>query len=115
MPRVKRGTQHSKKRKTLLKQAKGYKWGRKKLIKSAKTAVVKAGANAYNGRKEKKQVNRRLWQVKINAAVRANDTTYSKFIDMLKKNKVETDRKVLSELAQKAPKAFDKLVAEVKK
>ena len=70
MPRVKRGTSHVKKRKKLLSQAKGFKWGRKKLIKTAKTAVTKAGAHAYKSRKVKKRINRRLWQIQINAACR---------------------------------------------
>lgn len=115
MPRVKRGTTHVKRRKNLLSKAKGYKWGRKKLVKAASTAVTKAGAHAYKSRKVKKRVNRRLWQIQINAACRANDLSYSKFIDLLKKNKIEADRKVLAQLAKKAPKAFDKLVADIKK
>lgn len=115
MPRVKRGTSHVKKRKNLLSKAKGYKWGRKKLVKSAKTAVTKAGAHAYKSRKVKKRINRSLWQIQINAACRANDLSYSKFIDLLKKNKIETDRKVLASLANKSPKSFAKLVAEIKK
>ncbi len=115
MPRVKRGTTHTKKRKKVLKKAKGYKWGRKNKIKQAKTAVTKAGANAYKGRKNKKRDKRTLWNIKINAAVRANDMTYSTFMDSLKKNKIELNRKVLSELAEEYPKVFEQLVKTVKK
>lgn len=115
MPRVKRGTSHVKRRKNLLAQTKGYKWGRKKLVKAAKTAINKAGAHAYKGRKVKKRINRRTWQIQINAAARANDLTYSKMINLLKTNKIDIDRKALSELAKKAPKAFDNLLAQIKK
>jgi len=115
MPRVKRGTSHTKKRKRLLKQTKGYKWGRKNTIRAAKTAVKKAGAHAFADRRKKKRVNRSLWLIKINAACRENDLTYSKFINLLKVNKIETDRKVLAELAVKVPKAFSKIISEVKK
>lgn len=115
MPRVKRGKTHTQKRKRLLKQTKGFKWGRKNTIRLAKTAIIKAGAHAYVGRKMKKRVNRRLWQIKINAACRQNDLTYSKFIHLLKTNKIDLDRKVLAELAEKQPKTFEKVIAEVKK
>ena len=115
MPRVKRGTTHVAKRKRLYAKVKGYKWGRKNTLRLAKTAVHKAGVNAYRGRKEKKRVNRALWQIQINAAVRMQDLSYSKFIDLLKKNKVELDRKVMSELAVKYPKVFSAIVAQVKK
>jgi large subunit ribosomal protein L20 len=114
MPRVKRGTIHTKKRRRILKQAKGYKWGRKKQIRMATTAVKKAGAHAYTGRKLKKRVNRRLWQTQLNAAVREHDLSYSKFINLLKKNKVELDRKVLAEIARTKPKAFAQIIAKLK-
>ena len=103
MPRVKRGTTHVKKRRKLLKAAKGYKWGRKKSIRLAKTAVTKAGAHAYRDRRVKKRVMRRLWQIKLNAFLRQHDWTYSKFIDALKKNKIEIDRKILADLAENNP------------
>jgi len=114
MPRVKRGTTHLKKRKKLLKSAKGYKWGRKKLIKQAKTAVTKAGAHAYVGRKLKKRDNRRLWQIKLNGAVREHGLSYSKFIDKLKKAKIDMDRKVLADLAENHPKVFEAIIKEIK-
>lgn len=115
MPRVKRGTTHVKKRRKLLKKAKGYKWGRKNLIKQAKEAVVKAGAHAYVDRKKKKRVNRALWQIKISAFVRAKGISYSKFIDALKKQKIGLDRKVLADLAVNNKKILTKIVEQVKK
>ncbi|MFA6272445.1 MAG: 50S ribosomal protein L20 [Patescibacteria group bacterium] len=115
MPRVKRGTAHVKRRKNLLARTKGYKWGRKKKIKEAKTAVLKAGAHAFRDRRAKKRTARSVWQIRINAAVREEGLTYSKFMDLLKKSKVEIDRKVLSELAQKNPEVFKAIVKLVQK
>ena len=115
MPRVKRGKTRTKKRRALLSQTKGYKWGRKNLTRQAKTAVKKAGAYALRDRRVKKRVMRRLWQVRLNAAVREYDLSYSKFIYLLKKNKIELDRKVLSEIAQKNPAVFKKIIESVKK
>ncbi len=114
MPRVKRGVMHSKRRKNVLKQTKGFRWGRKKLIKVAKTAVLKAGAYAYRDRRAKKRSARALWQVQLNAAVREYGLSYSKFIAGLKKAKIEMDRKVLASLAQKHPAVFAKIVEKVK-
>jgi large subunit ribosomal protein L20 len=114
MPRVKRGTTHVKKRRKVLKQAKGYKWGRKKLIKLAKTATTKAGAHAYRDRKLKKRTRRALWHVKINAAVRKYDLSYSRFINLLKEKKIEIDRKILADLAENEPKIFEEIVKTVK-
>lgn len=115
MPRVKRGKSHLKKRRGLIKRVKGFKGGRKKLIKQAKTATIKAGAFAYRDRRAKKRAKRRLWQVKINAAARANNISYSKFINLLKKNKIEIDRKILAELAEKNPEALTKIIKEISK
>jgi large subunit ribosomal protein L20 len=114
MPRVKRGVMHSKTRKNLLKTTKGFQRGRKKLIKLAKTAAMKAGANAFRDRRAKKRTARALWQVQLNAAVREFDLSYSKFIAGLKTAKIELDRKVLSEMARKQPTAFAKIVEKVK-
>lgn len=115
MPRVKRGVTHVKRRKNILKKTKGYNWGRKKLIKLAKTAVNKAGQHALADRRKKKRVMRRLWQTKLNAAVRELGLSYSKFIDLLKKNGSELDRKVLSQMAETEPKAFANLVKKLQK
>jgi len=114
MPRVKRGTIHSKKRKAILKQVKGYRHGRKKLIKLAKVAILKAGQYAYRDRRNKKREIRRLWQIKLNAAVRVFEMSYSKFIHALKVNKIELDRKVLADIAENNTEVFAKIVEKVK-
>lgn len=115
MSRVKRGTTHVKKRRKLLQKVKGFKWGRKKLIRLAKTAATKAGAHAYVGRKKKKRVNRGLWQIKINSFVREYDLSYSKFINALKKNNIELDRKILADFAVNNKKIFAKIIEQIKK
>lgn len=104
---------HVKGRRNLLKKVKGYKWGRKKLIKLAKTAQTKAGAHAFMDRRKKKRTNRGLWQIKINAFVREQGLSYSRFIDALKKNNIELDRKVLADLAVNNKKVLAKIVEEV--
>ena len=114
MPRVKRGNVRTTKRKRVLVQTKGFMWGRKKLIKLAKTASTKAGSYSYRDRRVKKRVVRRQWQVNINAAVREHDLTYSKFIASLKKNNIDIDRKILAELAINNPEAFKIIIAKVK-
>ncbi|HBA37075.1 TPA: 50S ribosomal protein L20 [Candidatus Falkowbacteria bacterium] len=113
MPRVKRGTTHVKKRRKLLKAVKGYKWGRKKLIRLAKTARTHAGAHAYIDRRKKKRTMRGLWQMKINAFVREHGLSYSKFIDILKKNKVEVDRKILADLAVNDKEVLTALITKL--
>lgn len=113
MARVKRGKAHLKKRRQLLKRTKGYKWGRKSKIKLAKTAVLKAGTHAYRDRRKKKRDFRRLWQIRINAACRAEGLSYSQFMNLLKKSKVEINRKVLADLAMNNPGIFKAIVAEV--
>jgi len=114
MPRVKRGTQHVKRRKNLLSKTKGMKWGRKKQVRLATTAALKAGAYAFRDRRAKKRDFRRLWTTKINAAVRPLGLTYSKFINVLKGKNVELDRKSLAFLAEHKPEVFKKVVEEVK-
>jgi len=110
MPRVKRGTQHVKRRKNILARTKGMMWGRKSQIKNAKTAAMKAGANAYVSRKLKKRVNRGLQSVRINAAARLHGTTYSKLIGDLKKRKIILNRLMLSRLAREYPDVFKKVI-----
>lgn len=114
MSRVKRGTTHTKKRERLLQKVKGYKWGRKKHIKQAKEAVVKAGAHAYIDRKKKKRTRRALWQIKISAYVREHGLSYSKFMGALKKNKIELDRKILADLAVNNKKVLSHIVKKFK-
>ncbi len=87
----------------------------KKLIKQAKTAVLKAGVHAYRDRRNKKRTRRALWQVKISAFVKEHDLSYSKFIDLLKKAGVSVDRKILADLAENHPKAFESILNKLKK
>lgn len=115
MARVKRGIQHAKRRRNLLRTVKGYKWGRKSKIKLARTAMYKAGKYAYRDRRTKKRNFRRLWNLKINAALREQGTTYSKFIGALKKAKVELDRKILADFAVNHPELFKAIVMQVTK
>ncbi len=115
MSRVKRGTHHVKRRRNLLKKTKGYKWGRKSKIKLAKVAMLKAGKYAFRDRRAKKRTFRKLWQVRLNAAVRPEGFSYSRFMDRLHKDGIELDRKSLSNLAMNHPKVFKSLVASLKK
>ena len=101
-------------RKNLLKQVKGYRWGRKSKIKLARVAMLKAGVYAYRDRRAKKRLARQLWQVKINAASRDNGLSYSKLSGALKKAKVDLDRKILADLAENHPAVFAKVVEAVK-
>ena len=112
--RVKRGTQHVKRRKNILKKTKGYRWGRRNQIKKAQTAIMKAGANAFRDRRRKKREFRALWQIRLNAAARLNGTTYSALIHALKLKNSTLDRKVLAQIAQQEPEAFAELVKAVK-
>ncbi len=113
MSRVKRGTTHVKKRRSLLSKVKGYKWGRKNLIRLAKTAVLKAGVHAYRDRKKKKRVMRGLHNIKINAFAREHNLTYSKFINLLKKKNIELDRKILADLAVNHKEILTKIIERV--
>ncbi|OIO19993.1 MAG: 50S ribosomal protein L20 [Candidatus Magasanikbacteria bacterium CG_4_9_14_0_2_um_filter_41_10] len=114
MSRVKRGTQHVKHRKNILELTKGFRGGLRNRIKIAKTAGTKAGAHAYRDRRVKKRNSRRLWQVRINAAVRMLGLSYSAFTGQLKKKEVGLDRKVLSEIAAQQPETFKKIAEFVK-
>ena len=115
MPRVKRGKTANKKREKLLKATKGYRWSRKNKERAAKEAVLHAWSRAFQGRKEKKRVFRRLWTVKINAGVRAEGLSYNAFINALKKKNIAIDRKILADLAEHEPETFKKIVEEAKK
>ncbi len=115
MPRVKRGTTHIKRRKKLLQKTKGFKWGRKNLIKQASEASVKAGVHAFVDRRKKKRTRRALWQIKIGAFVREHGFSYSKFIHALKQNKIELDRKILADLSENDKKVMNAVFTSVKK
>ena len=114
MPRVKRGTTHVKKRRKLMKAVKGFKWGRKNLIRLASTAATKAGVHAFVDRRKKKRNARALWQIKISAFVREQGMSYSRFMGALKANKIELDRKVLADLAENDKQVLQGVVDKVK-
>jgi len=110
MVRVKRGKLKTKKRKKLLKETKGYKWGRKSKKKMAREAFWHAMVHAYRGRKEKKRLQRRIWNIKINAALRAYGYKYSEFLHKMKEKNIKINRKMLAELAQNYSDVFNKLI-----
>ena len=114
MARVKRGTTVKGRHKKILAKAKGVRHGRKNLIKRAKEALLKSGVYAYRDRRAKKRAFRRLWIVKINAALREEGLNYSQFIRWLNKAEIDLDRKVLADLAQNHPDEFKKIVEKVK-
>ncbi len=114
MVRVKTGKAAHKRRKHLLKHAKGFRWGRKSKYKLAKDALRHAWRYAYRDRRTKKRERRRLWQIQINAACRQQGISYSRFISGLKKNKISLDRKILSGLAQTHPDIFKKILEKAK-
>lgn len=104
--RIKRGYKARRRRKKVLKLAKGYRGGRSKLYRTAADAVDKALMYAYRDRRARKRDFRRLWISRINAAARMNNLSYSKFIHGLKLANIELDRKVLAELAVSDPSGF---------
>ena len=108
--RIKRGFKARRRRKKVLKLAKGYRGGRSKLFRTATDAVDKALMYAYRDRRQRKRNFRRLWIARINAAARMNNLSYSKFMHGLKLAEVDLDRKVLAELAISDPAGFAKIV-----
>ncbi|OQB06434.1 MAG: 50S ribosomal protein L20 [bacterium ADurb.Bin212] len=112
--RVKRGTVRHAKHKKILKMAKGYKGRRRSVFKLAKQAVLKAGQHSYRDRKNRKRDLRGLWIIKINASIRKFDLSYSKFIKLLSDKKIIINRKLLADLAENEPKAFEAIVKSVK-
>lgn len=114
MPRVKRGTMVRKRHKKILALTKGYRHGRNNLFKRAKEAFLKAGQHAFRDRRVKKREFRKLWIIRINAAVRLHGLTYSKFIRGLDKAQIELDRKVMADLAVNQPDEFTKIVEKSK-
>ena len=114
MPRAKGGPKTRRRRKKVLKQAKGYVGGRRRLFETAKETVLRAGAFAYRDRRQKKRRFRSLWIIRINAAARALGLSYSSLMSGLKKAGVTLDRKILAELAMDDPPAFAKLAEAAK-
>jgi large subunit ribosomal protein L20 len=114
MPRTKGGYKTRRRRKRILKRAKGF-WGaRRKLYAVARETVDRALAFAFSGRKRKKRDFRRLWITRINAAVRPLELSYSRFINGLKKADVQLDRSILADLAVNDPKTFEAVAAVAK-
>ena len=112
MTRVKSIAQRRHRR--ILKAAKGFKNARSRRVKTAKEALLHAGQYAYIGRKDRKRDLRSLWIQRINAAVREQGLNYNTFISLLKKNKIELDRKILADLAVNDPQAIVKIVSVIK-
>lgn len=115
MTRVKRGVTAHRRHRKIVKAATGFRGQRHKVFAQAKTAVMKQGLHAYEGRKNKRRVFRRLWIVRINAACRELGIKYSRLIDGMTKQGIEVDRKILAELAVNDPATFKAVVEEAKK
>ena len=113
MTRVKKGVNALKSRKDVLRRVKGFRYGRSTKERQATEALFHAGNYAFAHRRDKKGDFRRLWNVRINSALRPLGQTYSKFIGAMKKKGMEVDRKTLSDLAQNSPASFERLVKQV--
>jgi large subunit ribosomal protein L20 len=114
MPRSTAAGARNKRKKKILKAAKGYFGGRKNLYKTAKDAVEKGWEHAYRDRKKKKGNFRRLWITRINAAARQHDLSYSRFMNGLSRSGIELDRKALADVAVRDPEAFAALVEQAR-
>ena len=114
MPRVKRGSKRIARRKKILKLAKGYRLTKSKLHRSAKESVDRALRFAYRDRRAKKRDFRSLWIIRVGAAARGNDISYSRFMDGLRKASVALDRKALAEIAVSDPETLAALVGTAK-
>ena len=112
--KIKRTVNALKKRRKILKAAKGYYGAKSKLYRTAREQVMKSGQYSYIGRKYKKRNFRSLWITRINAACRLNDISYSRFIAGLKKANINLNRKVLADIAVREPSAFAELVNQAK-
>jgi large subunit ribosomal protein L20 len=114
MPRAKGGPKTRQRRKKVLHKAKGYVGGRRRLYRTAKETVLRAGAFAYRDRKQKKRLARGLWITRVNAACRQAGLSYSVFVAGLKRAGIALDRKVLADLAVNDPPSFAKLAETVR-
>ncbi len=113
MPRTKSSVPSRRRRKKILKAAKGYYGGKHRLLKTAKESVEKALVYSYRDRKKRKGQFRKLWITRINAAVRNEGVSYSKFVNALKQNDIQIDRKILADMAVTDPEGFKNLVKQV--
>jgi large subunit ribosomal protein L20 len=114
MPRVKTNVARLRRKNRILKEAKGYFGRRKNLYKTAKEAVERAWKYAYRDRKNRKREFRKLWIVRINAAARQHDLSYSRFMNGLKLAGIDVNRKILADLAIRDPQAFEALASTAK-
>jgi large subunit ribosomal protein L20 len=114
MARVKKAVNALKGRRNLLKQTKGYRFGRSTKKAQATEAMMHAGAYAFAHRRDKKNDMRKLWNIKIGTAAKANGTSFSVFLGALKKRNITLDRKILATLAEFNPETFKRIVAQVK-
>ena len=114
MPRVKTGTVRRRRHKKILKAAKGFFSGRRKHFRKAKEQIERSLVYAFRDRKQKKREFRKLWIIRINAASRLNGTTYSRFMNGLKKSGIELDRKILADMAMNDAAAFTALCEKAK-
>jgi large subunit ribosomal protein L20 len=113
--RTTKGAARTRSKKRLFKKVKGFVGGRRKLIRTAKETLVRSGVYAFRDRRNRKREFRKLWIIRINAAVRMHGLRYSEFIAGLKKAEIELDRKILSDMAVADPPAFELVVELVKK
>jgi large subunit ribosomal protein L20 len=109
-----KGSARTRAKRRLYRRAKGYRGGRNNLLRTVKETLVRSGAYAFRDRRVRKRDMRKLWIIRINAAVRERDLRYSEFIHGLKKAGIELDRKALSQMAIDDPSGFDALVEQVK-
>ncbi len=113
--RIKRGVTKHRRHKRILKQAKGFRGSRSKLIRTARLAVERSLKFAYRDRRQRKRQFHRLWIVRINAAAREHGLSYSRMMNGLARARVEVDRKILADLAVSDPKAFTELAELAKR
>lgn len=114
MTRVKRGVIAAKRRRKILRYAKGFRWSRKSKERAAREALLHAWSHAFADRKRKKREFRTLWNIKINAGAREHGLSYSRLIAGLKAKRIELDRKILADLAEYEPEVFERIVAAVR-
>ena len=114
MTRVKRGTTSLKRRKNILKMTKGFRFGRSTKERQANEALFSAGRHAFNDRRKKKGIFRKLWNIRINASLHGEDLSYSKLIKSLNDKNIKLNRKMLAELSDKSPEAYQSVLNEVK-
>ncbi len=114
MTRVKKGVHALKRRRSILKQTKGFRHGRSTKERQAKEALLHSGNYSFAHRKDKKSYNRKLWNIKINALSRELGISYSKLIGTLKKKNILLDRKILADLAEREPLVFARILENIK-